>query len=101
MSDTFDYTQSSKDVKKKYKKDKVSKRRLKNSNMINSLLNTLRKTGNDMGELKQKMLAGQDTLQTMRPDAVLKKSMYKKIGKANGQQLGGRPSILNKCGSHR
>ena len=54
-----------------------------------------------MGKLKQKMLAGQDTLQTMRTDAILKKSMYKKIGKANGQQLGGRPPILKKCGSHR
>jgi len=77
---TFDYTQSKKDIKKKYKTDKKTESEVKKSNMVNFVKN-------NMGPIVKGMLVGEGQM-------LKKQGHLKKVGKV-------APSVLNKCGSKR
>ena len=79
---TFDYTQSKKDIKKKYKSDKETKAKVTESNVVNFVKNNI-------GSLAKGMLVG-----AHQPQILKKEGYLNKVGKV-------APSVLSKCGSKR
>ena len=79
---TFDYTQSKKDIKKKYKSDKETKSEVTKSNIVSFVKNR-------MAPIAKGMLTGAHQAQVLKKEGYLKK-----VGKV-------APSVLSKCGSKR
>ena len=79
---TFDYTQSKKDVKKKYKTDKETKSEVTKSNVVNFVKNRL-------PQIAKGMLTGAHQAQVLKKEGYLNK-----VGKV-------APSVLAKCGAKR
>tara|TARA_R100000479_G_C6314930_1_gene175445 strand:- start:329 stop:655 length:327 start_codon:yes stop_codon:yes gene_type:complete len=91
---TFDYTQSKKDIKKKYKTDKETKSKVLNSNVVNFVKNRVGKISAGMFKHAQH----DQRLQIMSKPVV--KGIYN-LPIDSTLQKKGRPNMLNKCGSHR